>query len=201
MDAPAALPPAPDQAPYVYAATDNRPRQTREIELCEKASHFDWQYTGAFAAGFGAALYLNLDYFKHRSEPGIRLLGPAFLGFTWGGFLSGGYLSLPKCDPLWAYGPPPEGNVRSAWPLATLIAVVSGVSSPILDYVFLGPVKRDWSVEERAGRVFAAAGASVLGAIFPYFVSPRTWSGAREIERMRVEGMPGGARLSYTLAF
>ena len=74
LDAPAALPPSPQEAPYVYAATDLRPRQTREIELCEKASHFDWQYTGAFALGFGASIYLNIDRLKHTTEPALRLL-------------------------------------------------------------------------------------------------------------------------------
>ncbi|MBN9166467.1 MAG: hypothetical protein BGO98_34895 [Myxococcales bacterium 68-20] len=201
MDAPDALPPSPQEAPYVYAATDLRPRQTREIELCEKASHFDWQYAGAFAVGFGASIYLNIDKLKHTTEPGLRLLGPGLIGFTWGGFLSGGYLSLPKCDPMWAYGPPPEGNVRAQWPLATAIAIVSGVTAPIMDYAFLGPVKIDWPVTERSARVFIAAGAGVLGSLFPYLLPPRTWAAAKEIERMRVEGMPGGAQLSYWRAF
>ncbi|HVH45643.1 MAG TPA: hypothetical protein VM925_24985 [Labilithrix sp.] len=201
MDAPAALPPAPDQAPYVYAATDIRPRQTREIELCERASSFDWQYTGAFALGFATSVYLNIDILKHNGQPGIRLLGPGLVGFTWGGFLSGGYLSLPKCDPLWAYGPPPEGNVRMQWPLATAIAIVSGVTAPIMDYVFLGAVKREWLVTERTARVFVGAGLGVLGSLFPYLLPPRTWAAAKEIERMRVQGLPGGAQVSYTLAF
>src|SRR5687767_1926539 len=81
------LPPQPD-APYVYAASDIRPRQTKEIELCEKASHFDWQYTGAFTLGFLASIYANIGHLKHSSEPGIRLIGPGLVGFTWGGFLS-----------------------------------------------------------------------------------------------------------------
>jgi hypothetical protein len=195
------MPPPPDQAPYVYAATDIRPRQTREIELCEKASHFDWQYTGGFALAFAASIYVNIDRLKHTGHTALRLLGPGLVGFTWGGFLSGGYLSLPKCDPLWAYGPPPEGNVRTAWPLATAIAILSGVTAPIMDYTFLGPVKIQWPVEERSARVFVAAGAGLLGALFPYVLPPRTWSAAKEIERMRVEGMPGGAQLSYTTHF
>ena len=201
MDAPAALPPAPDEAPYVYAATDIRPRQTKEIELCDKASHFDWQYTGAFALGFAASVYLNIDRLKHTGHAALRLLGPGLEGFTWGGFLSGGYLSLPKCDPLWAYGPPPEGNVRAQWPIATAIAVVAGVTAPIMDYTFLGPVKLQWAVEERSARIFVAAGMGVLGALFPYILPPRTWSAAKEIERMRIQGTPGGAQVSYTLAF
>src|SRR6516225_10236839 len=95
---------APPPEPYVYAATDIRPRQAREIELCNKGSSFDWLYTSTFAAGVGVGIYLNTQFFKMSGEPGVRLIGPGVLGFAWGGFLSGGYLSLPKCDPLWAYG-------------------------------------------------------------------------------------------------
>ncbi len=176
MDAPPALPPAPDEAPYVYAANDIRPRQTREIELCEKASHFDWQYAGAFALGFAGSIYLNIDHLKETSTPALRLLGPAAVGFTWGGFLSGGYLSLPKCDPLWAYGAPPEGNVRAAWPIAIAISTIAAVTAPIMDYNFLGPVKVSWEVAERSARVFIAGGFAVLGSLFPYILPPRTWS-------------------------
>ena len=185
----------------MYAATDIRPRQTREIELCKQASSFDWQYTGAFVLGVASSVYLNIEHLKHTTNVGLRLLGPGLVGFTWGGLLSGGYLSLPKCDPLWAYGPPPEGNVRAQWPIATVIALVAGMTGPIMDYTFLGPVKLGWAVEERSARVFVAAGAGVLGALFPYVLPPRTWRAAKEIERIRVQGIAGGAQASYTVAF
>lgn len=189
------------EAPYVYAASDIRPRQTKEIELCEKASHFDWQYTGAFTLGFFLSIYANIGHLKHSSEPGVRLIGPGLVGFTWGGFLSGGYLSLPKCDPLYADGPPPEGNVRTIWPLATAIAVISGVTGPIMDYAFLGPVGRSWSVTERSARVFVGAAFGVVGSLFPYVLPPKTWAARKEIDRIRVEGMPGGAAFTYTVRF
>ena len=112
-----------------------------------------------------------------------------------------GYLSLPKCDPLWAYGPPPEGNVRAKWPIATAIAILAGVTSPILEYTALGPVKLDWPVRERSARVLVASVTGVLGALFPYVLPPRTWAAAKEIERIRVEGLPGGAQLSYVTTF
>jgi hypothetical protein len=123
------------------------------------------------------------------------------VGFTWGGLLGGGYLSLPKCDPLWAGGAPPEGNIRADWPVAAAIAGLAGVSASFMDYIFLGAAKTDWTIPERGARVFIAAGTGVLGSLFPYLVPPKTWSAATEINRMRVDGLPGGAKLSYTLAF
>lgn len=206
LDAPADLPPSPStvhaaEAPYVYAATDIRPRTTREIELCEKASSFDWQYTGAWALGVAGSIYLNIDQLKHNSEPGVRLLGPALVGLTFGGFLGGGYLSLPKCDPLWAAGPPPEGNVRADWPMAIAIAAIAGVMSPIMDYNFLGPVKLDWPVYERSLRVVIAASSGVVGALIPYLLPPRTWSARKEIDKLRVQGSPQGAALTYSFSF
>ena len=50
----------PDRPAYVYAATDYRPRQPREIALCEKASSFDWLYTGTMAAGLVGSEYLSI---------------------------------------------------------------------------------------------------------------------------------------------
>ena len=70
-----------------------------------------------------------------------------------------------------------------------------------MDYAFLGPVKVQWPVMERSARIFVAAGAGIVGSLFPYLLPPRTWAAAKEIERMRVEGMPGGAQLSYWRAF
>lgn len=201
MDAPPSLPPSSAEAPYVYAATDIRPQGSREVELCAKASSFDWQYTGAFVLGFAASIYLNIEHLKHTQSAPLRLLGPTLIGFTWGGSLSGGFLSLPKCDPLWVEAPPIEGNVRTVLPLAIAISVVSGVTAPFMDYAFLGPVKVQWAVAERSARVFIAGGAGVLGSIFPYLLPPKTWRAAKELERIRVEGRPGGAAMTYTLAF
>ncbi len=191
----------PDPPAYVYAASDNRPRQPREIALCEKAGTFDWMYTGAMAVGVVGAEYLNLAILKPQEEPGVRLLGPGLIGFFWGGFLSGGYLSLPKCDPLWAYGPPPEGNVRASWPVAAAISILAGVTAPAMDFIFLGAVPIHWTVTERSSRVFIAMGTGVVGSIFPYVLPPRTWAAAKEIERIRIGAVAGGPFFSYTLRF
>jgi hypothetical protein len=191
----------PDPPAYVYAATDYRPRQPREIELCTKASSFDWMYTGSMALGLVASEYLSIGVLKQSETPGLRVVGPAFVGFFWGAFLSGGYLSLPKCDPLWAYGPPPEGNVRAAWPMAVAISLIATVTAPALDYVFLGPVPIHWPVPERSGRLFLTMGTGLLGSLFPYLVPPKTWAAKLEIERIRLGEVAGGPFVSYGFAF
>ncbi len=187
----------PDPPAYVYAATDFRPRQAREIELCKKASSFDWLYTGAMAVGVVGSEYLNLAVLKPNEEPGVRLIGPGMIGFFWGGFLSGGYLSLPRCDPFWATGAPPEGNIRASWPMATAITIAATVTAPALDYIFLGAVPVHWTVTERSGRVGIAMATGALGSLFPYVVSPRTWRAMKEIERIRIGEVAGGPFLSY----
>jgi hypothetical protein len=207
LDAPpvtAASPSAPsvgDEPAYVYAASDLRPRQPKEIELCEKASHFDWQYTGAFTLAFGASVWANIDKLKHEETFAVRMLGPALVGFTWGALLTGGFLSLPKCDPLWAGGPSPEGNVRSIWPIGTAIVALAALTGPFMDYSFLGPVKTTWAVSERSARVFVASGFGVLGALLPYVLPPRTWAARKQIDRMHVDGTLGGAAMTYTVQF
>ncbi|CAN5924740.1 hypothetical protein BH11MYX4_BH11MYX4_57070 [soil metagenome] len=187
----------PDPPAYVYAASDFRPRQSREIELCKRASDFDWMYTGTMVLGLLGAEYLSLAVLKPQEEPGVRLIGPGAIGFFWGGFLSGGYLSLPKCSPTWAAGAPPEGNVRTHWPIAAAITLISAATAPVLDYVFLGGVPLHWTVTERSGRVVIAMGTGVLGSLFPYILPPKTWAARLEIDRIRIGEVAGGPFLSY----
>jgi hypothetical protein len=191
----------PDPPAYVYAATDFRPRQAREIELCAKASQFDWMYTGVTLLGVVGSEYLSIALLKQSEQPGVRLVGPGLIGFTWGTFLSGGYLSLPKCDPFWASGAPPEGNVRAAWPLAAAISLAATITAPALDYVVLGAVPNHWTVTERSSRVFIAMGTGFAGSLFPYLLPPKTWRAKKEIERIRVGEVAGGPFVSYGFAF
>ena len=151
--------------------------------------------------GFVASQYVSLGHLKQSEQPGVRMVGPGLIGFFWGGFLSGGYLSLPKCDPLWAYGPPPEGNIRASWPMAAAITLVSAATAPAMDYVFLGAVPVHWPTPERSARVFIAMGAGALGSLFPYLVRPKTWSAKKEIERIRLGEVAGGPFVSYGFAF
>lgn len=193
---------APEDPPaYVYAATDYRPRQPREIELCARASRFDWMYTGTAILGLGASIYFNTQHLKHSESGPIRMIGPGSAGFFWGMFLSGGYLSLPKCDPLWAYGAPPEGDVRASWPMAAAISLIATATAPVMDYAFLGPVKLDWAVSERSARVFVAMGSGLVGSLLPYVLPPKTWAAAKEIEKIRLGGVAGGPFVSYGFVF
>lgn len=185
----------------MYAASDLRPRQTREIELCSQASHFDWLYTGAAATGVVGSVLLNTQILKQQEEPGVRLLGPASIGVFWGAFLSGGYLSLPKCDPNFAYGPPPEGNVRAQWPVAIAISMAAGATAPALDYVFLGIVKPDWTTRETSARIVVASGAAVVGSLLPYLIPPKPWAAKLEIERIRMGATTDSAFVSYGASF
>ncbi len=190
-----------DPPGYVYGATDMRPRQRREIELCERASSFDWLYTSLTAGGVFASIYLNTQHLKHSDSIGVRMLGPSSIGLTWGWFLSGGYLSLPKCDPLWVGGAPPEGEVRANWPIATAISLIAIATAPAMDYIFLGPVKLDWEVSERSGRVFVAMGAGLIGSLVPYLLPPKPWSARLQLDRIRLGEVAGGPFLSYGMTF
>lgn len=202
MDAvPPPPPPAYSPPAYVYAPSDIRPRGAREIELCNQASTFDWEYTGLFATGVVGGVILDTKLFKEQDQPGVRLIGPAIVGFSWGGFLGGGWLSLPKCDPTWAYGPPPEGDVRANWPIATVITLLAGATAPAIDFTFLGLLRPDWADWERAARLFIGMGTGIAGAIFPYIVPPRTWAAAKAIEKIRIQPTAGGSFFSYTTTF
>lgn len=198
---PTSAAPPPEPPGYVYAATDLRPRQTREIELCKRASTFDWLYTGVAFGGLVASVIASSGPLKEGESAPVRLLGPGAVGLFWGGFLSGGYLSLPKCDPMWAGGPPPEGDVRASWPMALTITLASIATAPAIDYTFLGPVKPWWEVPERSARVFVAMGTGALGALLPYLVPPKTWAARKEIDRMRVMPVEGGAMLGVRGVF
>ena len=194
-----ALPPSPPA--YVYAATDYRPRGAREVELCASASHIDYLYMGTVVLSFAASIYTDVHYVQYARAPGVRLIGPALVGLTWGGVLGGGYLAQPKCSPDWIVSAPPEGNFRLSWPLAAALGLLAGASAPILMAYETGPVPYEWPVWERSSRVLVAAGSGFLGALLPYALPPKTWRAAKELEKIRARGDSTGAFVSYTLKF
>lgn len=188
----------------MYTPTARSPERARRDELCDQASSFDWLYTGVVGLGFVGAEFLNTQYWKNDGERLVRFIGPATIGLFWGGFLSGGYLSLPKCQPSWKSGEPLEGNVRSSWQLAAAISLVAAATAPAMDYIFMGPVKPEWTTPERTTRVFIAMGTGVVGSLVPYVISPRPWAAKKEIERLRLGPPPAegtGAFMSYTVRF
>ncbi len=155
------LPPPPAPQPYVYAASDSRPRQTREIELCERASTTDWVYLSGLGAGLVATIALDTTVFRQigsfreirgelpgdrlvrekewrawkegdLSSPAGRTFGAGLVGLSVGTLVGGMYLALPKCDRSFAYGPPPEGSSRSTWPVALTLALASAALGPII---------------------------------------------------------------------
>lgn len=199
MDAP---PPAPPESPpYVYAATDIRPRQQREIDLCEKASHTDWLYIGGLFALDVAGIYVDTQHAKYSDSQLFRLAMPSTLGLTWGATVSGLYLSMPKCSPEWAYGAPPEGNVRASWPAALSLALLGGITAPVVVWIETGPIPFDWNVRERSFRFILPGITGFAGALMPYLLPPKTWRAAKEIERIRVEATDKGAFVGYRFAF
>jgi hypothetical protein len=196
VDAPAAI---------VYAANDQRPRGAREEELCAKASSTDWLYMAASGGALAGSLYLDTRLKYLSPEPGIRTIAPGLVGLSWGFVLGGGYLALPKCSPDWVAYPPPEGDVRASWPLAVGLGLFAAVTGPFIEqFVALpcvGCVPTEWSVSERRFRVFAASGGAFLGALLPYVLPPKTWSNAKELEKLRLQAAPQGAFVSFTSTF
>jgi hypothetical protein len=210
---PASAQPATDPPAYAYAPGDIYPVGERERELCAKADHPDWLYlSGLFVldvAGVfvnGALLASDANGNPKTSSSAVRQLGPAAIGFSWGATIGGGYLALPKCDPHWVSYAPREGDVRSPWPLALTLATIGGIFGASMTGVFTtlqasSADMQNWSTEERAGRLWIAGLSGFVGALVPYLIPPRTWSGARELARIRASADAHGAGLSYSLAF
>lgn len=222
-----ALPPDPSPpGPYVYAASDFRPRQTREIELCERASTTDWVYLSGLGAGLVASIALDTAVFRQigtrreaenetweaweartkgdLSLPAGRTFGAGLVGLSVGALVGGMYLAFPKCDRMNAYGPPPEGSARKVWPTALTLALASAALGPIMVAIESGaPYGRvlEWEVSERAVHFIVPVFTGFAGAFLPYLFPPKTWRAAREIERIRAGVAGNGAYVGYTFRF
>jgi hypothetical protein len=177
----------------VYAATDYAPRSAEERDLCERASDPDWLYMGGLLALNAGAVFLDNSIFKYGGGgSGVRLTGASISGFTWGGLVTGMYLSLPKCNPRFVDAPPPEGAVRSRLPLAIALSTLAVATAPFFVYIYTGPVPTDWTVSERSMRVIFPMITGLAGSIVPYleFLAPKTWRSAMKLERIRLQSAP-----------
>jgi len=189
-------PPPPPPAPhaYVYAATDERPRTPEEKRLCATASGVDWLYLGAgVVLTAGAVAFDTYERGPSHGLPeGIRYLGPASVGLTWGFTVGGLYPSLPKCSPDYVTGAPPEGSVRTDWEIAIIFAALAGLTAPFLEAIETGTIPPDWSNTERAMRLVLASGFGIAGALVPYLLPPKTWRAAKELEHLRASPTADG---------
>ena len=188
--------------PYVYAAAEYRPVGERDVELCRKASSTDWVYIASLVALDGAAITADSQFFKSQPQPGVRLIAPALVGLTWGATLGGTYLSLPKCDPGYAQWAPPEGNVRTITPMIFAIALFSVATAPFVANVAHGGIQPEWPIWERAMTVLLPIGTGFGGTFLPLLLPPRTYSAAKELEKLRLGvDKNGGVSIGYRFAF
>jgi hypothetical protein len=189
-----ALPPPP---PPIVAPGEIYPRNSREEDLCKKASHPDWVYLGGLLALDVAGIWAGSSFdIKYSDSIPIRMTGPVMIGVTWGATLGGAWLALPRCSPEWVSSTPREGNVRVTWPVALSLALLAGATAPIVNGIAIGTfcaapacqggLPADWTTFEREMHVVAAGLSGFGGALLPYLLPPRTLSAARELDRLRV---------------
>jgi hypothetical protein len=193
---------------HLYAAADVRPVSQREQELCETASHTDWLYLGGLFVLDLGSIYVDSHKFRFADSPSVRLMGPSLMGLSWGWTLGGLYLAVPKCRPGFITYGMPEGDIRLRWPAAISIALLSAASAPFLARIEQGPVRdQDWDLNERAGTVILPVLTGFAGALIPYLLPPRTYSAARQLERIRLgldasaKGSLGTGYLNYEFRF
>lgn len=193
---------APASPTHGQAATELYGRSPREVELCARAASPAYGYALGWLALTGLSFAIG-SASKYGDNAGTRMLGPAFLGLSWGGLVGSTYAIMPKCHPYFAGGAPPEGAVTTSVPLVTALVMLAGVSAPIMVGINTGFIPTQWTNEERVMRLVVASGAGLVGALLPYvpFLSPRTLSAARELQRLRVEPVQSGLILGYGARF
>jgi hypothetical protein len=201
LDAPP--PPPSPPAPYVYAATEYRPRGSTETGLCDRASRVDWIYVGAAVLADAGAVALDSLVFQEQTSAGVRLLGPSLVGLSWGFTLGGGYLALPKCSPDFVRAPTREGSVHADWPMAVSLSVLAAATAPVIVGIETGGgnATLPWSTTERSFRLVLAGTGGAIGAFLPYLLPPKTWRAAKELEHIRAGADAHGAFVGYTLRF
>jgi hypothetical protein len=123
------------------------------------------------------------------------------VGLTWGVFIGSFYPSLPKCSPHFANATPPEGQVRTMWPMALSFALLAGATAPLVEFIAIGPVPEPWSNAERVTRLLLAGGLAFGSALIPYVLPPKTLRAARELLNLRPSISAHGSFVSYSLRF
>jgi hypothetical protein len=195
------LPPEPP-AFSVNAPGDIYPRGSRERELCAVASRPDWLYLGGLVVlDAGSIWFDSWETTKYSASLAVRLRGPAAVGVTWGATIGGAWLSLPKCSPEWVGEMPREGQVREHWPLALSLALLAGVTAPVINGIAIGPLPDLWTTPEREAHLVVAGVTAFGAALLPYLLPPTTWAAARELDRIRFGADPHGAFVGYTRTF
>jgi hypothetical protein len=131
------------------------------------------------------------------------MLGPAFIGLSWGWTVGSVYLTLPQCSPGLEPAPPPEGDSRSHWPLALSFGLLAAVTAPVLVGVETGEGTSTlaWSGGERATRLVVAGATGVLGSMVPYLLPPSSWRALRKLQSLRAGTDGHGAMMSYGVTF
>lgn len=204
------LPPSPPAAvadPPAYAAApgDIYPRGSREKQLCDEAGHPDYLYLGGLLALDVAGIwYGSSPDVTYSSSLPLRMTGPLAVGLVWGATVGGVWMALPKCSPHWVGETPREGAVRESWPLALSLALLAGATAPIVNGIAINSyaLPLSWTTFEREMHLVVAGVAGFAGALLPYLLPPRTWSAARELDRLRfgTDGR-GNAYVSYAVTF
>jgi hypothetical protein len=183
------------------AATDNYARNARERELCDTASKPDWLYLAIPPVLTAGAIVLDSIVLKYDPNEPVRDLGPVLVGLTWGTFIGSFWPSMPKCSPHFVTTAPPEGDVRTAWPVAFAFALLAGATAPVVEYIAIGPVPDAWSNGERASRIILS-GVFAFGAAFiPYLIPPKTVWAARQLQNLRATVSAQSSTVSYTFQF
>jgi hypothetical protein len=194
--------------PMTVAATDFYPRGSREEQLCDEASRPDWLYLSIPPLLVAGAIVLDTQVFKYdwstfnySGSTFVRELGPTFIGLTWGLFIGSFHPSLPKCSPHFAGAIPPEGQVRTSWPIALSFALLAAASAPFVDFIAIGPVPPAWDDGERVTRVILASTLAFGSALIPYVLPPKTLRAARELLGLRPSISAHASFVSYSLRF
>ena len=154
------------------------------------------------ALNVGAA-FVDGPLLKEADGVAHRMLGPLAVGTTFGIFVSGSYLSFPRCSRDWVNGGTPEGERRSPWPIAFSLALLAGAVAPVFQAVEIGGDPNGWGDSERAGRVIVTGLAGFGGAFLPYLFPPRTYRAAKELENLHFRYDTGTRApiLGYGFAF